>query len=259
MKFNPRMLLSSFSAKAARRWYDIKASADGKTAELFIYDVIDSYWGVSAEEFVRDLNALDADKIIVRLNTPGGSCFDGMTIFNALKEHPATIVTQIDGVAASMGSLIALAGDEIRMADNALVMIHNPWVVIAGDSRDLRHEADVLDKIATNMRQIYMDKTGKDEAAMQAIMDVETWWTAEEAKAHDFVTDVFKPGSEKTKANSMIKAMGFKNIPSDLDEKIEDEPDTTLAPDYSENQQQMKTRIRALMADMADSETDQGA
>jgi ATP-dependent protease ClpP protease subunit len=126
-------------------WYAVVAkSAD--EAEVMIYDEIGMF-GVSAKQFVTDVKGIDAKRITVALNTPGGDVFDGIAIYNALRQHDATINVRIDGLAASCGSLIAMAGDTIEMAANAYLMIHNPWTFAVGDAADMRKQADVLDKL----------------------------------------------------------------------------------------------------------------
>lgn len=155
-------------------------------AELFIYGEI-SPWEVDAKRVVQDLRALDVETIHVRINSPGGSVFDGVSIYNALHEHKAHIVTHVDAVAASIASLIALAGDEIRIADNAFLMIHNAWGLAIGTAADLRKTADLFDKVeeATIIRA-YVARTGETEETVRAWMKDETWFTAEEAVAAGF-------------------------------------------------------------------------
>src|ERR1041385_5076746 len=116
-------------------WYAIKKNdAAPAEAEVSIYDEIGA-WGVTAKQFVDELKAIKAQTIHLRLNTPGGSVFDGTAIHNALKEHPARIVAHIDGMAPSAGSFIAMSGDEVRMADNAYMMIHNARGGVMGEAQ----------------------------------------------------------------------------------------------------------------------------
>jgi ATP-dependent Clp endopeptidase proteolytic subunit ClpP len=170
-----------------RDWYRVRAEAG--SAEVLIYDRIGEGLfsdGVTAKAFVAALAALDVPRITVGINSPGGSVFDGLAIFNALRNHRAAVTTRVDGLAASIASVIALAGDEVRMADNALLMIHNPWSVLAGDAKMLRAEADVLDKVRDTMLGVYAERgMPRDEAA--AAMDAETWYSAEEALAAGLV------------------------------------------------------------------------
>lgn len=167
-------------AEAPRRPSRIRAETSGE-ATVYIYDVIDSWFGVDAQEFVRDLAALEASTIHVRINSPGGSVFDGMAIYNALKQHPARIVAHVDGLAASAASVIALAGDEVRMGAGAFFMIHNAWGMAIGEASDMRQMADTLEKISGSLVGIYATRTGMDPSEVQALMDAETWFDAEEA------------------------------------------------------------------------------
>lgn len=204
-----------------RNWFKIEAKAAESAAEVLIYDEI-GIWGIEASDFVAAIGALDVKHIDLRLNTPGGSVFDGNAIYNALKRHPASVTAHIDGIAASMGSVIALAGDEVRMAKNALYMIHNPWTLAIGDSGELRATADILDKLRDGIVGAYAEKTGKDVAELTAAMDAETWFTAEEAKAFGFVDEI--TGEREAKATASIKAAmaRFKNAP-----EIAPEPEVT--------------------------------
>lgn len=186
-------------------WYSIRqrapaaaaqaAGAAPKAAEVFIYgDIGESWWSesVSAAGFVRELNALDADQITIRINSIGGSVPDGIAIHNAIKRHKAKTTTVIDGMALSIASLIALAGDTVEMADNATMMIHAPWTYMAGNSADLREQADVLDTWAQAMASSYAGKTGRPQEEMLALLTdgKDHWYTAQEAQAEGFVDAV---------------------------------------------------------------------
>lgn len=191
-------------------WFSIKATAE--RAEVLIYDEI-GLWGVTAAEFVEQINSLNVKAIDLRLNTPGGSVFDGNAIFNAIKRHPAEVTVHIDGLAASMGSVIALAGDHVKMAANALYMIHNPWTIALGDAKEMRATADILDKLRDGLVGTYEGKTGMSREEVIAAMDAETWYSAEEAKAAGFVDEL--TNAKETKASATFKAAvaRFKNPP----------------------------------------------
>src|SRR5260370_34258725 len=132
-------------------WYAISSSPNNsKTAEISIYDEIGG-WGISARSFIAELNSLDAENITLRIHSPGGSTSEGSAIYNALERHPATINGSIDGLAASMASVIAMAGDTVSMAENALMMIHNPWTTTSGESEEMRKSADLLDIIKSKL------------------------------------------------------------------------------------------------------------
>src|SRR5690554_176290 len=173
---------------ADKTWYQINAKA-GSPAEIFIYDEIGAF-GISAKQFADDLKPhANARQLTLRINSPGGSVFDGNAIYNQLKQHPAKITAHIDGIAASMASVIAMAADKIIMPENALMMIHNPWTISAGDSDQLRKDAELLDKVKTTLVGAYGRSAMTDDEIV-AIMDAETWLTAAEAVEMGFADEI---------------------------------------------------------------------
>ncbi|MCK9629878.1 MAG: Clp protease ClpP [Bacteroidales bacterium] len=194
------------------------------TAEILLYDEI-SWWGVTVEAFKRELDAITVPTINLRINSPGGDIFDSLAIYNALRDHPAHIVSHIDGLAASMASVIALAGDEVRMAENAFYMVHNPWVMVIGNADDLRKEADLLEKVTGSLVMAYAEKTGKGTDEIGAWMDSETWFTAADALDAGFVDAVVV----KDKADDLAAAASFDlaifgNVPDALLEEQRADP-----------------------------------
>ena len=164
-------------------------AAEGETsAEISIYDAIGSF-DVNAKQFVDELKDINADTINLRINSPGGSVIDGNAMFNALQRHPAKVITHIDGLAASMASVIAMAGDEVHMADNALLMIHNPWTFSMGDADELRADADLLDKMSASILSSY-GRSQYEADELKNLMDEETWFTAQEAFDAGFVDHI---------------------------------------------------------------------
>src|SRR5574343_10214 len=175
-------------------WYQIQAKGK-QSAEINIYgDIGESWYGdsVTARQFVQDMAALDVENLTIRINSYGGSVSDGIAIYNAIKRHKAQTTVAIDGVAVSIASLIAMAGDSVEMADNALLMIHAPWGGAVGNSKDMRDMADTLDKFAAAMSSSYADKTGKTtEAVMAWLTDgIDHWFTAAEAVAENLVNKI---------------------------------------------------------------------
>lgn len=173
------------------KWFDMSRTqnAEGEQspeAEISIYDQIGGF-GVSANEFIDGLKALgDVETINLRIASGGGSIVEGNTIFNALKRHSAKVITHIDSLAASMASVIAMAGDEVRMAENALLMIHNPWTASIGGAEQLRKDADLLDKMEANIRNSYA-RSNKSAEELDELMAAETYFTAEEALEAGFI------------------------------------------------------------------------
>lgn len=174
-------------------WYGFKAADDNGQAEIRIYDVI-GWPFVEADAFLGELSQLQADSIKVKINSPGGDVFDGTAIYNGLADHPAKVSTSVEGIAASMASIIALAGDERTIYRNAQYMIHNPWSIAIGDYNDFLKEAELLKSIGSQMAETYADKTGKKQADIQQWMDDETWFTGQKAVEHGFMHSTVTAG-----------------------------------------------------------------
>ncbi len=172
-------------------WYSLSKQDDSE-AEMMIYDEIGAF-GITASQFVKDLKAIKSKKISLRLNTPGGEVFGATAIYNALEDHPAEVVAHIDGVAASAGSFIAMSADEVRMAENAYLMIHEARGGAFGEASDLQNVADTLEKMNDNIAGMYEAKTGKKKPYWRKMMNDETWFTAAEAKAEGLVDVVDGP------------------------------------------------------------------
>ena len=163
-------------------------TVEGTTAVMRLYDPVDSwgeYWGVSAKEFVTALDDLpdNIEEIRLHINSPGGEVWDGIALLNALRSHQARVVAVVDGIAASAASFIACGADEVVMARNSQMMIHDAWGLCVGNAEDMRELADMLDKISDNIASIYAEKAGGDPADWRAVMSRETWYSAEEAVA----------------------------------------------------------------------------
>ncbi|WP_346839819.1 ClpP-like prohead protease/major capsid protein fusion protein [Microbulbifer sp. SAOS-129_SWC] len=194
-----------------KSWYSITAAANNE-AEIYVYDYI-GYWGVTAKDFARDLKALgNVSKIKLHLNSPGGDVFDGTAIYNLLKDHSAEVETWIEGIAASMGSVIALAGDTVHIAENAYYMVHNPSTIARGDERVMDKAKELLAKVKTTMINLYASRTGLSEDEISQIMDDETWYTGAEAVEAGFATDT-TAATEMAASFSGELINQFKNTP----------------------------------------------
>ncbi|GGB94843.1 hypothetical protein GCM10011363_09350 [Marivita lacus] len=209
-------------------WYTIRARATG--AEVLIYDEIGAY-GVSAKGFLAELGALPDDAPIdLRLNSPGGSVFDAVAIYNALSRHAGAITVWIDGIAASAASYIAMAGDEIVMPENAFLMIHDPSGLVMGTAADMRDMAGTLDKIAASMTRGYAAKSGKSEEDIAALLAAETWFDAKDALEAGLATRLAEP----VRIAASFDIGRFRNAPPALVEAvetIEPEADAGTGPD----------------------------
>ena len=197
-----------------RKGYQIKAKTS--SAEILIYEDIGAGWlgGISAKQFVDDLKGLDkVTDINVRINSDGGSVFDGNTIYNALKRHSARVTVDIDGLAASIASIIAMAGDEIRIAENGFLMIHDPWMVTGGTANELRDAADTMDKVQEQLVNTYVKRTGGDHEQIAQWMSDETWMNADEALERGFVDSIV----EESKMAACVKHKDrYKQVPENL-------------------------------------------
>lgn len=194
----------------AKSFYRIQnAAADEAT--VYIYDEI-SWFAVNAQQFARDLQAVSAKQINLRINSPGGNVFDGIAIYNELRRHPARVVAHVDGVAASIASVIAMAGDEIHMSQGAMLMIHNAWGIGIGDADELRKTADLFDKATDQIRGIYARRTGLSDNALRDLMDDETWMDGDEAVAKGFADET----DDTPAAKAAFDFSAFRNTPQKL-------------------------------------------
>jgi ATP-dependent protease ClpP protease subunit len=161
-------------------WYRITNAVGGGPAQIHIYDEI-GYWGITAADFVRELSSLNASAIDLHINSPGGEIFDGIAIMNALRSHPAAVTTYVDSLAASIASVIAMAGERIVMAPHSQLMIHDGSGLCLGNAADMRETAELLDRQSDNIAAVYAAKAGGSVEEWRARMTAETWYTAAEA------------------------------------------------------------------------------
>ena len=192
-------------------WFKVQAISDDET-EIMIYDVI-GWPFISADEFVRALAGITAKTVTVRINSPGGDVFDGMAIFNALKTYNGKVVTRIEGIAASMASVIALAGKEVQAYANTMYMIHEPYAFTAGNQYSLRELADILEKMSGQMIDIYSSNASPGKREIAQMMKDEAWLTAKEAKEKGFIDTVLDGKGAKAQFDLSM----FSNVPDGLD------------------------------------------
>lgn len=164
----------------ARPWYELQAKAGQRRAQLRIYDEI-GWFGTSARSLGEELAELDVDEIDLRLNSPGGSAHDGVAIYNALRSHKARVVVTVDGMAASAASLVAMAGDEVRMNRGSQMMVHAPWGAVIGNADDMAKGAEIFGKLADSYADIYAHRAGGTAGDWREAMRDESWYTAAEA------------------------------------------------------------------------------
>jgi len=255
---------------ANSKWYAIQQTEDGE-AEVSIYDEI-GFGGVTAKAFLAELKKLSGQRVHLRINSVGGSVVEGAAIYNALRRHKGGLVVHIDALAASMASVIAMAGDETLIADNALVMIHNPWGMTMGDADELRKEADILDKLKNTLVNAYVRKTGMEAEQIAQMMDDETWLNATEAVAFGFADAIedgieaaasITPKSARARFDTFSKSMSRKSAKTIKAEEAApakvvaepavETPVTDEAVDISEEvmNAELQAKVDALQADLA--------
>lgn len=222
MKYNLKNLLMTNRGREAM---PLKLENAATEATLYVYDVIDSDYGIGAKEVIAAINeAKDANVLNIRINSPGGDVFEGRAIMEAIKRFDGKTIAHVDALAASAATSIALAADEVVMADGALFMIHNASGLVWGDKSAMRDTADLLEKVEGSIVNDYTTKTGKEADAIVAMMDAETWMTAQEALDNGFIDRIVKTG----KAKNAWNLSAFSKAPA-TEPESEPEPSMTIA------------------------------
>lgn len=175
----------------AKDWFRMEATpGEEDSTDIYVYESIGGWFGMWAEDFIYQLQQVTSSKINLRLNSPGGSVFEGIAIANAIRSHPADVTVYVDALAASIASVIALAGNRIVMMPQSQFMVHNASGACYGDATEMTKMADLLDKQSRNIAQAYAEHTGGSLADWQDYMAAETWFTAEEAVAAGLADEV---------------------------------------------------------------------
>jgi len=190
-----------------KKWFNIQGKATDAVAEVYIFDEIGAY-GITAQDFISEMKEYKDTPVNLRINCIGGDVFDGMAMYNIIKKREAKTTAYIEGIAASMGSVIALAADEVIMAENSLFMIHNAWGGAMGEAEDMRKTASILEKISGEIANIYERKTRLSLNRIIEMMDKETWLNANEAYELGFIDLI----SDSIKVAAKYDVSKFKNI-----------------------------------------------
>lgn len=210
--------------------------------ELTLYDAFDKFWGISADGVVKSLAGQELSKLIVRINSPGGDVFEGLAIYNFLKSRPYPVETINDGLAASIASVVLLAGGIVKSSARALMMIHDPWMMTMGNAEQLRSDADLLDKTAAELRQIYQTKSGMSEADITAIMSADTWLSSEEALNAKLIDEVIDDAAPAKEIDASVGAL-YNAPPPHI---VHTAPDAqSQTHDQMHAQEQARARARA--------------
>jgi ATP-dependent Clp endopeptidase proteolytic subunit ClpP len=216
----------------AKHWFEISNSADleprnegGRVARVDITGPIGG-WDVSGSEFLRELKALgnDVDTIDLRIHSPGGSVLDGWAIANGIKNHPAHVVARVEGLAASMGSVVLMSADEIEVPQNAYVMIHNVSGGAFGEADELESMAALMRKLQDDVTDFYANATGKDREEIADMMAAETWMNGQDAVENGFATRVLEPVKAAACADLETLVSKFENVPEAVLELQAEEP-----------------------------------
>jgi ATP-dependent Clp endopeptidase proteolytic subunit ClpP len=226
----------------------ITAKAGGEI-EILLYEMIGTdFWtgeGTTAKQFAEDLKAAgDVSKIRLRVNSPGGNVFDGIAIYNTLLSHKAAVTATVDGLAASIASVIIMAASEISMGSNGMLMIHNPWSSVQGDANDMRKMAETMDKVKVSMVTAYRRHTKMSVEDVGALMDSETWMTAEEAKDNGFAEEIIDLGETADLAANLASPVlaRCKHMPRDLAARLTSARPASV-PDDERDRQRMRFEL----------------
>lgn len=203
--------------KAKSGFYDLKpvvrAEGEPSATDLWIYDVIGDDWfepSLTAKELCQKIAGIESDEIVLHFNSPGGSASDGFAIYNALVAHPAKVTSIIEGWTGSVATIIALAGDTVRMHENTTFMIHNSWGINVGNASSMRDYAGVLDLVDESMSRIYLARCRKSAEELQAALEAETYLTAAKAAEWGFVDEVLSASTAAAACDrSVLEALGF--------------------------------------------------
>lgn len=176
------------SAQTPRQWFRIEHAA-AEVAEVSIFDEI-SPFGVTAQDFTREIKAITAPVVNLHINSPGGDVYDGVAIYNEIKNHPATFHAYIPGLAASIATVIAMAADHITVAPHSRLMIHDAWAVAIGDAADMLKMSERLEATSQNIADIYAERAGGTPEEWRTKMRAESWFSHDEAVAVGLADEV---------------------------------------------------------------------
>ena len=215
-----RKVNKQLAKNQSKDWLRIVNQEGAREATIYIYDEI-SWFGILAEDVLAQIQGLDVDTIHVRINSPGGSVFEGVAIANVLRAHSAKVVTYNDSLCASIATIIFLAGDERHVADNSLFMMHKPSSIVWGTAEEMRQEAEVLDMIEGTLTTTYENNSELSRDEISNMLEAETWLDASQCLEHGFATEEFAAMQIAAKLNT-YDLSAFDNAPKPKSEKSED-------------------------------------
>ncbi|MEZ0147962.1 MAG: head maturation protease, ClpP-related [Candidatus Reddybacter sp.] len=198
----------------------LRAEDTGDRGQIWLYDVIDPWWGVSAESISKALDGFDGKPVDLYINSPGGDVFEGRAMQTRLKAYSGEVTAHIDGIAASAATTVALGADKRVIADGAFFMVHNSWTIAFGNKSEMRKTADLLEQIDNAIGADYATATGESRDTITAWMDDETWFDAQAALDKGFANSIFTGDDDeaaKNRATWNLSAYG--NVPKALTDK----------------------------------------
>lgn len=214
---------------------------EGDETTIYIYEPIVSddltaefYGGVSAQTLVPQIRAITGGTIHLRISSPGGDVFAAQTIVQAIRDTGAKVIAHVDGIAASAATVIATAADEIEMSDGGLFMIHNAWTFAIGNANDMMETAALLEKCDGIIASQYAGRSGRDVTEIKALMDAETWFTAQEALDGKFIDRI----AEGKKAKASWDLSAYANAP-----KAQEPEEKTITQEHRERQIQRMSML----------------
>jgi ATP-dependent Clp protease, protease subunit len=213
-------------------------AASEKTLEITMYgDIGEDWWtgeGITPKSVKQQIDdAGEFSRLTVRINSPGGSAFDGVAIYNVLRAVGKPVSVVVDGIAASAASIIAMAGDTVTMGRGSMLMLHNPWTFAMGNAKELRNTADMLEKVGDSMADVYVAKSAKTLEQVKEILDEETWLSAQDAVDEGFADEVAASSSAKAlaAAKEFPLLSKLRNVPDVLKTKAPTAPTEAVEPE----------------------------
>lgn len=250
-----------FFNRAKGRAFEVRAAGD--VTEIELYDEI-GFWGVSAKDFARQLKAADGGDIHLKINSPGGDVWDGIAMHNDLAAHRGRVTVEVTGLAASAASIVAMAGDDLAIASNAFLMIHNAWTIAIGEKADFQKTVELLTQVDAALADTYVARSGLERDEVVAMMDAETWLQGQEAVEQGLADRV----TGAAQARAAFDLSGFNNTPAALLKALEGLPaaeptkrdiEQALMHDAGMTRSKARALMRRGMADDVTQDADEDA
>lgn len=239
-------LLRDNAAKERPALSLVRNDAAPTDATLYIYDVIDSYWGINAKDVAQAIAGLDAGVTLhLRINSPGGDVFEAEAMAVAIRQHPGKTVAHIDGLAASAATRVASAAQEVEIAAGGFYMIHNAWSFALGNKHDMTATAALLDKVDGTIVADYARRTGATPEQIAAWMDAETWFTAQEAVDNKFADRLVEPADSKA-GNATARQFNLAAFDKTPQALLRPPKAPDHQPDYAAQRAHNERRLRLL-------------